>query len=164
MTLIISTALLEEIRTFARISAPHECCGLLVGNFEPVSKCARVTQVRPAANIAAQPRHRFEIDPAVLIAAHRSARAGGPAIIGHYHSHPSGTALPSSVDAAMAQRNGELWLIVGGDGAITGWRAVMPGTSGTLHDCFEPVELTGSPQGALAPAPSGRHEGPHTAC
>jgi len=160
MTLIISTALLEDIRTFARICAPHECCGLLLGDFEPVSKSTRVTQLRPATNIAAQPLHRFEIDPAVLIAAHRNARNGGPAIIGHYHSHPSGGALPSAVDAAMAQRNGDVWLIVGDDGAITGWRAVMPGSAGAIHDCFEPVELTGSPQGALAPAQSGRHERP----
>ena len=158
MTLIISTALLEDIRTFAGISAPHECCGLLLGTVEKADDPAQVTQLRPAANIAAQPHHRFEIDPAVLIAAHRAARAGGPAIIGHYHSHPSGTASPSAIDAAMAQRNGELWLIVGSDGAITGWRAVMPGTSAAVHDCFEPMELTGSPQGALAPAPSGRHE------
>ncbi len=163
MTLIISTALLEDIRTIARNCAPQECCGLLLGDFEPVSKCARVTQLRPATNIAAQPLHRFEIDPAVLIAAHRAARNGGPAIIGHYHSHPSGAALPSTVDAAMAQRNGEVWIIMGGDGAITGWRAVMPGTSAALHDCFEPVELTGSPQGALAPAPSERHEGANIA-
>ena len=162
MTLIISTALLEDIRSYARISAPNECCGLLLGDFEPMSNHARVTQLRPATNIAAQPLHRFEIDPGVLIAAHREARNGGPAIIGHYHSHPSGPAQPSTVDAAMAQRNGEVWLIVG-DSAITGWRAVMPGKPHLLHDCFEAVELTGSPQGALAPAPSGRHERPANA-
>ena len=160
MTLIISTALLDDIRTFARNSAPHECCGLLLGDFESVSKCARVTQLRPANNIAAQSLHRFEIDPAVLIAAHRAARDGGPAIIGHYHSHPSGIAAPSAVDAAMAERNGALWIIVGSDESITGWCASKPGKPHLLHDCFEPVELTGSPQGALAPAPSGRHEGP----
>lgn len=164
MKLIISTALLEDIRTFARISAPHECCGLLLGDFDPASDLALITQLRPASNIAAQPLHRFEIDPAVLVAAHRAARAGGPEIIGHYHSHPAGPALPSAIDAAMAQGDGEIWLIVGRDEAISGWRASKPGGPHWLHDCFEPVELTGSPQGALAPDPSGRHEGQDIAC
>ena len=163
MTLIISTALLEDIRTFARICAPQECCGLLLGVMAQAGTPAQVTQLRPAANIANEPKHRFEIDPAVLIAAHRAARVGGPAIIGHYHSHPSGIAAPSAVDAAMAQGDGEVWIIVGGDESITGWCARKPGRPHLLHDCFEPVELTGSPQGALAPAPSERHEGANIA-
>jgi proteasome lid subunit RPN8/RPN11 len=115
-----------------------------------------VTEIRPADNIAASPLNRFEVDPAVLIAAHRHARSGGLAIIGHYHSHPRGEAIPSTVDAKMAQMDGEIWLLVGGDGEAKAWRALR---GGPLHKCFEPAELTVSPQGRLAPDGGGRHEG-----
>src|SRR5690606_17177122 len=115
-----------------------------------------IDAIRPAANVAADPRHRFEVDPALLIAAYRAARAGGPEIVGHYPSHPAGAAVPSAIDAEMAQAEGEVWLLVGGDGTIRAWRAT-PG--GILHGRFEPTELTGSPQPRLAPVAPERHEG-----
>ena len=75
----------------------------------------RIDAVRPASNVAPDPSRHFELDPAVLIAAHRAARDAGPAVIGHYHSHPSGVAVPSATDAACAAPDGTLWLIVAGD-------------------------------------------------
>ncbi|MBO9574317.1 MAG: M67 family metallopeptidase [Sphingobium sp.] len=134
MDLIISRAHLDAIAARARAESPHECCGLLLGD----GAAGQVRDIRPAANVAAHPRHRFEIDPAVLLAAYKAARAGGPAVIGHYHSHPSGTAQPSETDAQMAETRGEYWLIVDGDGAIRAWRA-EPG--GTLHGCFSELRL-----------------------
>ena len=134
MSLVISTALLESIRTHARTAGSEECCGLLLGARES----GHVAAVLPAANVAAEPRHFFEIDPAVLLRAHREVRTGGPAIIGHYHSHPAGDPIPSPVDAAMAQGVGEIWLLVGSNGAAQAWRAVP---SGRLHGRFEPIAL-----------------------
>ena len=145
MGLVISTGLLDAIRAQARAAGARECCGLLLGPAEG----GVVTSIRPAANVADQPEHRFEIDPAVLLAAHRAARAGGPAILGHYHSHPGGAPSPSPVDAAMAEGRGEIWLIVGGDGSLRAWRA---GPVGALHGRFEPVEMTAPPQHDLARA------------
>jgi len=134
MSLVISTALLESIRTHARTSSGEECCGLLLG--EPGA--GRVAATLPAANVAPDPAHFFEIDPAVLLRAHREARAGGPAIIGHYHSHPEGPPTPSPVDAAMAQGMGEIWLLIGRGGAARAWRAVP---AGQLHGRFDPLTL-----------------------
>ena len=135
MTLVISTALLDAIRTHARAAGAEECCGLLLGD----GPADHVTAIRPATNVAEISRHFFEIDPAVLLQAHREARAGGPAILGHYHSHPEGNPTPSPVDAAMAQGTGEVWLIVGSDGAARAWRAVP---AGRLHGRFESMGLT----------------------
>ena len=91
----------------------------------------------PAANVAAEPARAFELDPAVLIAAHRAARAGGDAILGHYHSHPGGDPQPSSCDAAAAAA-GELWLVVAGREARL-WRAVA---GGPLHGAFAAEPMT----------------------
>lgn len=134
MGLVISRAHLAAIRAHADAAGAEECCGLLLG--DPAS--GRVQAIQPAPNVAAQPVHFFEIDPATLLAAYRAARRGGPAVIGHYHSHPHGTAEPSAVDAAMAERRGEIWLILGGDGTARAWRA---GSDGAWHGCFTPLPL-----------------------
>ena len=118
---IVSTDLLRLIRAEAAASPEVEVCGLLLG------RDGRVEEARPCRNVAADPARRFEIDPAALLAAHRAARAGGPAILGCYHSHPSGHAQPSARDAAAAEPNGWLWLIVAGE-ELRGWRAVDGGT------------------------------------
>lgn len=130
MELAISRALLDEIRGHAAEDRAREVCGLLLGAGDRVSAVLRCT------NVAADPARRFEIDPSALIAAHRAARDGGAGPIGHYHSHPSGTAMPSACDAAMADP-GSFWLIVAGDD-IRCWRAV---SGGSIENMFEPVRV-----------------------
>jgi proteasome lid subunit RPN8/RPN11 len=120
----ISRSLLEQIVALAAADR-HEICGLLLGTQD------RIEAIISAANVAADPARHFELDPAALIAAHRAARSGAHAIIGHYHSHPSGVAAPSATDAACATPDGSLWLIVGG-GEATLWRA-GPGTAVNVH-------------------------------
>ena len=107
--------------------APREACGLLFGTG------SRIEGAVPAANVASDPHFHFEIDPAALIAAHRAARAGGPQIVGYFHSHPNGLARPSATDVASAARDGRVWAIVA-DNAITCWRDGPDG--------FEPLSYT----------------------
>lgn len=108
-----------------------EVCGLLLGDG------ACVLAIEPCRNVVADPACRFEIDPAALLAAHRQARGGGPAVIGCYHSHPGGRAEPSPRDAADAAPDGAIWLVAAGD-RLTAWRAVA---DGPLHGRFEPLDL-----------------------
>ena len=108
-----------------------EICGLLLG------QAGEIGDIRPAANVAPDPARHFELDPAVLIAAHRRARLGGPVVIGHYHSHPSGQAIPSITDAACAAPDGSLWLIVAGREA----RLWLAGPGEGLGVRFIPVPL-----------------------
>jgi proteasome lid subunit RPN8/RPN11 len=131
MATAIASELLEEILDRAAAEVGTEICGLLLGEAE------RITAIRAAANVAADPIRAFELDPAVLIAAHRAARAGGDAILGHYHSHPGGDPQPSSCDAAAAAA-GELWLVVAGREARL-WRAVA---GGPLHGAFAAEAMT----------------------
>ncbi len=106
----ISSTLLAGLLTDARNSPDREICGLLYG------ADGRIAEAEACANVAADPARGFEIDPAALFAAHRRARAGAPGVgmgvIGHYHSHPSGAAVPSARDAAQAMGDGALWLIL----------------------------------------------------
>jgi proteasome lid subunit RPN8/RPN11 len=106
MKIGISRSLLEQIMSFAA-AEDREVCGLLLGEL------GCIKEIRPALNVAADPARHFELDPATLLAAHKAARAGGPTILGHYHSHPSGLAEPSATDAASAAPDGSLWLIIG---------------------------------------------------
>ncbi|HEV2568302.1 MAG TPA: M67 family metallopeptidase [Sphingomonas sp.] len=115
----ISSAVLGEL--LAHAAAPeHEVCGLLFGTGERISATMRTR------NVAQDPVRQFEIDPSALFKAMRQERAGGPALIGYYHSHPNGQAEPSGTDAAMAPRDGRLWLIVA-QGEVRAWRATPVG-------------------------------------
>ena len=105
MRLEISSTLLARLVAESAASA-NEVCGLLFGTPEEVVHAVK------CANVAADPAISFEIDPTALIAAHKAARAGGPALVGHYHSHPNGSSEPSARDAEGAMGDGALWLIL----------------------------------------------------
>jgi len=131
----ISRAALDAIRAEAAASPDAEVCGLLLG------EGLRVGRAVACRNVADDPATAFEIDPAQLIAAHRAARDGGPGVIGHYHSHPSGDAALSARDMAAA-RHDEIWVIVGG-GRTTAWLA-FEAEAGQMD--FIPLDLPSSPR------------------
>jgi len=110
----------------AAAAFPLEACGLLLG------AAGVITAAVPVRNVHPDPARHFELDPAALIAAHRAARAGGPQVLGYYHSHPTGLASPSATDRACASGDGRIWAIVAG-GAIGWWRDTPEG--------FEPLPL-----------------------
>jgi proteasome lid subunit RPN8/RPN11 len=127
MRLEISSALSARLLAEAAASPNAEICGLLFGSERTIEGA------ESCANVAAEPTRRFEIDPVALLAAHRRARGGGAAVIGCYHSHPSGSPLPSATDAESAMGDGAVWIILGGGEALA-WRTVQRGV-------FEAVEL-----------------------
>jgi desampylase len=117
----MATLLDEAVRAH-----PHECCGLLLGQGLLIENATAATNIHP------DPSRHFEIDPAALIAAHRAARAGGPQVLGYYHSHPAGRAEPSATDRAMASGDGRIWAIAAG--RTVGWWRDTP-------DGFEALSL-----------------------
>jgi proteasome lid subunit RPN8/RPN11 len=112
---MLTRSALKRMLEAAAAAAPDEACGLLLGT----GKC--LATAVPCANVAPDPARHFEVDPAALIAAHRAARTGGPALIGYFHSHPNGLARPSGTDDAMAARDGRIWAIVAHD-EVTLWQ------------------------------------------
>ncbi len=116
----ISRAARAAILDHAAQTPELEVCGLLFGEGNAIE------DARPTDNVASDPATSFEIDPQALFSAIRAAREGGPQLIGYYHSHPSGEALPSRHDHAMALDIGRLWLIAA-SGELTAWRGEKPG-------------------------------------
>ena len=111
----VTSQVARELLDHAARAHPEECCGILLGS------AARIVRAEPAANVHPAPETHFEIDPAALIAAHKAMRAGGEAIVGYFHSHPQGEAIPSATDRAMAAHDGSVWAIVAGE-SLRLWR------------------------------------------
>jgi proteasome lid subunit RPN8/RPN11 len=130
MPLTITASALAVIREAADLAAPAEACGLLLGDGVHIHTALR------AANVHPDPLTRFEIDPAALLAAHRSARTGGPALIGYFHSHPTGHSRPSATDCEHSSGDGRVWAIVAGDEVMC-WR---DGDNGFAALSYEVVE------------------------
>lgn len=99
---------LHAISRHARLAAPRECCGFLVGRHRCV---LFVVATRNVARV----RSRYRIDDATHIALRRVLRRFAPPIeiIGVYHSHPKGDARPSATDLAEAFYPAWTHLIVG---------------------------------------------------
>ncbi|HEY2071202.1 MAG TPA: M67 family metallopeptidase [Rhizomicrobium sp.] len=99
-------ALRDQIVAEARAAFPRECCGLIEGVRE--DGAFEITALHPTRNLAYEP-DRFLLDPAEHMALRRRLRGTGRQIIGCYHSHPDGRAVPSVHDQAF--EDGFLWLI-----------------------------------------------------
>jgi proteasome lid subunit RPN8/RPN11 len=91
----------ESIRQHGEETYPHECCGVLLGQFEGevrlVSSIARCGNTRTDS-----PQNRYHIDPKELVRIQREGRERGEDIIGFYHSHPDHPAQWSSTDLGEA--------------------------------------------------------------
>ena len=118
MQVSISRALHTKLLALAAAEPTCEVCGLLFGTAE------RIEGIEPCTNVAAQTETSFEIDPLALIAAHKRERAGGPKIIGCYHSHPNGVEALSPHDLAQSEQ-GSIWAIAAG-GRLCFWQIELP--------------------------------------
>jgi proteasome lid subunit RPN8/RPN11 len=110
----IPADLLAAMRRLADAAAPREACGLLLG------EGARLLALAPTRNLAAA-EDAFEIDTALHLRLQRLARARpGRDVLGVWHSHPRGPAVPSARDREGAWDESLLWLITAADGT-RGW-------------------------------------------
>lgn len=115
MIVELTSGVLATLHEDARRAAPEECCGLLLGRGQ------RIDEVRAAANLAENRHVHFEIDPVVLLAAHKEARAGGPEVMGYYHSHPTGICVPSATDRQHSTGDSRIWAIIA-ESEVAFWR------------------------------------------
>lgn len=106
MALQVSSEVVERLLAEAGSAHPRECCGILLGEGDRIAAIATARNVHPA------PETHFEIDPQLLVDAHRAARQGGPQVIGYYHSHPNGRAQPSATDLELAAGDEAVWAII----------------------------------------------------
>ena len=108
--------LLPALAALAEAEPGQEVCGFVLE--APGGAIA----LRPARNVAPDPRRRFEVDARDLLAVHRLARGGGPAVVAVYHSHPVGGAGLSAADRAALLLEDGAPLLPGVDLVVVGLR------------------------------------------
>lgn len=120
--LYLSSDQLQQIKSHAAVTYPEECCGILLGTFQPHAEAplkvlvdviptpnawnetvaAELQPLQPLAASRHPRRDRYWIDPADLLQAQRQGRERGLQMIGIYHSHPDHPAIPSEMDRSLA--------------------------------------------------------------
>lgn len=106
-TLTLTTDQKIKILKACEQASPHEACGLLLGEGD-----GQVTAVIASDNLSITPERNFEIDPALIIKYQKRTRCDGTRIMGHYHSHPEGKAVPSARDQQQNYDASLVWCIV----------------------------------------------------
>ena len=101
----IPESVVAEMLLHAREEAPRECCGLLIGTGDVVVGSFRARNLDPAPT-------RYLIDPQDHFEAIRQARARGAEVIGAYHSHPAGAAVPSPRDIQEANGGSDFLYVI----------------------------------------------------
>ena len=126
--LVIPQHILDDIVAHARELAPYECCGLLAGTGNTVSRVYRIKNIvamEGAENLSSfdpakaahlehlSPDERAEIafvmDMQDFSMAKKDMRNQGLALQVVYHSHPHDPARPSVTDIKIATDYEEIW-------------------------------------------------------
>ncbi|MDX6443505.1 MAG: hypothetical protein QOH71_579 [Blastocatellia bacterium] len=89
----------NEMRRHGERDYPFECCGLMLGRFDPGGQ-KLLTETYPISNAREEEakRNRFLIRPEELMRGEKYARENGLDVVGFYHSHPDEPAVPSKYD------------------------------------------------------------------
>jgi len=111
MALRIQKILLDQLRSHGEQTYPHECCGVLVGEFDEAANKTVQTVVACGNTRTDSPQNRYHISPAELIRIQREAALVGLDIVGFYHSHPDWPAKWSSTDLDEAHWTGCSYVI-----------------------------------------------------
>jgi proteasome lid subunit RPN8/RPN11 len=111
--LFVPRSIRAELTRHAQSGFPREICGAVLGRADERGR--HVLRLVPGRNVHADPCASFELDPAAVVSAARTARHAGVELLGFYHSHPDRPALPSTADRACGW-NGFLTVIVAVDG------------------------------------------------
>ncbi len=94
-SLLLPSAMRDEIIAHARAETPRECCGLIAGRDGRPTALFRLANLEPDVT-------RYRIDDAELYRLYRELDARGEEILAIYHSHPATPPFPSPTDVALA--------------------------------------------------------------
>lgn len=100
-----------NLTKYAEIEYPFECCGLIIGKGGQDNLI--IDEIIPSPNITkGNTSTLFEIDPQIRLNTQRRLRDSPQRVIGHFHSHPDASPLPSPTDLSMAFEAELIWVIV----------------------------------------------------
>lgn len=111
MTIIVNTTLFQIIYDYAESIYPEECCGILLGRINGLTKT--IVEVIPTTNVWEQlelssdridrtKTSRYTIPPQAIFLAQKRGRDLELEIVGFFHSHPDTLAIPSTCDRDLA--------------------------------------------------------------
>lgn len=149
----LSQQVYDALRQHGEETYPHECCGVLLGRFEPGVNA--VDDAIRAGNTRTDSAHnRYHIAPQELVKIQRIGRERGLDIVGFYHSHPDHPAQWSATDFAEAHWIGCSYVITAVEkGAARQTHSFL--LAGTTEDDkrFEnqPIEIAGQLTPGLDP-------------
>ncbi|RUS47738.1 Mov34/MPN/PAD-1 family protein [Cohnella sp. AR92] len=105
----IPERILNDLYRQCQARLPYESCGALTG----VRKAGElwVDGFRLLRNIAAEPQVSFRFEPSEWLAFCIQAQKNQREVVGLWHSHPRGPALPSAQDAEGWDGCGTYWII-----------------------------------------------------
>jgi proteasome lid subunit RPN8/RPN11 len=111
VALRIPRALYDQLRQHGEATYPHECCGVLVGEFDEAGGKVVKAAVQCGNTRTDSPQNRYHIAPSELVHIQREAMLAGQDIVGFYHSHPDHPARWSSTDLDEAHWTGCSYVI-----------------------------------------------------
>lgn len=126
MPLYLTRKVETSIRDHAEGAYPNECCGFLLGRYDPQGIKKEVKEILPMVNQRVDSsKNRFLISPEDTLRAEKEAIRRGYEIVGYYHSHPDHPARPSEYDLRHTPWPGYSSVIVHssqkGIGDMTSW-------------------------------------------
>jgi len=111
MALKMSRSLYDRLRRHGEKTYPHECCGVLLGEFDEAGEKVARNIVQCGNTHTDSPANRYHISPSDLVRIQREALLAGHDIVGFYHSHPDHPARWSATDLAEAHWTGCSYVI-----------------------------------------------------
>ena len=113
----LTDEVLATMRAHAERAWPEECVGAVLSD--------GATSV-PLQNVAIDRRGSFLVSARESIELERTAEAKGLSVLGFYHSHPDGPAVPSAADVASAGGRWMFIIQVNGGVAAMPWKFLNP--------------------------------------
>ena len=101
----ITREIVEEMERHAREEYPRECCGILAG------KKQTITRIFKTKNIA-ESEDLYELDPLEQVKAFEEIDRLSLKLLGVYHSHPDHPCYPSGLDISQAFYPDTLFFII----------------------------------------------------
>jgi proteasome lid subunit RPN8/RPN11 len=110
---------LAGLRRHAAAAGTAECCGALIGRC--AADCIEVRAMIPVENLETD-AGRYAIDAPTVLRLERQAGAVDMQLVGFYHSHPQGEAVPSTTDLELGWPSYVYAIIQTVGGSVRCWR------------------------------------------
>lgn len=108
-TVVINSALENDLVAACRLRLPNETCGLIFGTIVGGTTVAEAYTVM--RNVSLTPSRSFRFDPAQWVSSYYEAQKNQRNIVGFFHSHPHGDPLPSVQDGREWTPWGTYWIV-----------------------------------------------------